>query len=49
LEALLNVGDWPHAEAVMSNLPTYYAVAQPDVAAALCNLIHVTIDPVHKR
>ena len=49
LEALLNVGAWSQAEKIMSNLPTYYAVSYPAIATALCNLIHVTVDPVQKR
>ena len=49
LEALLKVGDWIHAEVIISNLPTYYAVSKPAIATALCNLIHITMDPVHRK
>jgi THO complex subunit 2 len=46
---LLKVGDWTHAEMIISNLPTYYAVSNPRIAAALCNLIHITMDPIHRK
>ena len=49
LAALLEVGAWTHAENCIAQLPTYYAVAQPAIAKALENLIHITMQPVHKR
>uniref|UniRef100_UPI00358DF603 THO complex subunit 2 isoform X2 n=1 Tax=Myxine glutinosa TaxID=7769 RepID=UPI00358DF603 len=49
LEALLHVGDWNHARAIMDRLPPFYTTSQKAIAAALCNLIHITIEPLHRR
>ena len=49
LEALLEVGAWDHAQAVISRLPTYYAVCQVPIAKALAKLIHVSMQPVHQK
>ena len=49
LEALLKVGAWTEAAAVMARLPTYYAVSQPMIASALQTLIHTTMDPIHRK
>ena len=49
LAALLEVGAWTHAEKCIGQLPIYYAVAQPVIAKALGNLIHITMQPMHKR
>ena len=49
LEALLRVGAWAEAESLMGRMPAYYAVAQPKIAEALAELVHVTLDPVHRK
>jgi len=46
---LLQVGAWQHAEKIIGELPTHYAVAQPIIAKALGKLIHTTMQPIHKR
>ena len=38
LEALLRVGAWTEAEALMGRMPAYYAVSQPKIAEALAEL-----------
>ena len=48
LEALIKVGDWTHAHKILQQLPTYFATAQPDVARALCGLVHILVDPVYQ-
>ncbi|XP_049790874.1 THO complex subunit 2 isoform X2 [Schistocerca nitens] len=47
-EALLTVGDWTHAEQLTRKLPEHCAMDQPPVARALCQLIHVLIEPVYR-
>lgn len=49
LEALLRVRAWPEAATLLARLPTYYAVAQPAIARAMQNLIHVMMDPLHRK
>ena len=49
LKALLDVGAWNHAENVIARLPTYSAVAQPQIAMSLANLLHITMAPVHEK
>ncbi|XP_064481885.1 THO complex subunit 2-like isoform X2 [Ornithodoros turicata] len=47
--ALIEVGDWENASALISHLPEYYAVTQPNIARKLCHLVHVLIDPLYKK
>ncbi|XP_056665928.1 THO complex subunit 2-like isoform X2 [Monodelphis domestica] len=49
LEALLKIGDWQHAENIMDQMPLFYATTQKAIAFALCQLIHVTIEPIYRR
>ncbi|XP_036596611.1 THO complex subunit 2-like [Trichosurus vulpecula] len=49
LEALLKIGDWQHAENIMDQMPLFYATTQKAVAFALCQLIHLTIEPLYQR
>ena len=49
LEALLRVGAWKEAEGLIMKLPTYFAVAQPNIADALQNLIHISLEPLHRE
>uniref|UniRef100_S4RS23 THO complex subunit 2 n=1 Tax=Petromyzon marinus TaxID=7757 RepID=S4RS23_PETMA len=49
LEALLRVGDWQHSQCIMDRLPPFYTSSQKPIAAALCLLIHSTIEPLYRR
>uniref|UniRef100_A0A4X2LDQ8 THO complex subunit 2 n=1 Tax=Vombatus ursinus TaxID=29139 RepID=A0A4X2LDQ8_VOMUR len=49
LEALLKIGDWQHAQDIMDQMPLFYATTQKAIAFALCQLIHVTIEPLYRR
>ena len=49
LKALLDVGAWTQAELMINRLPPYSAVAQPQIARSLANLLHVTMAPVHEK
>ena len=50
LEALLRVGAWTEAESLMGRMPPYFAVSsQAKIAEALAQLVHVTMDPLHRK
>uniref|UniRef100_A0A8C3HKT8 THO complex subunit 2 n=1 Tax=Chrysemys picta bellii TaxID=8478 RepID=A0A8C3HKT8_CHRPI len=49
LEALLKVGDWQHAQSIMDQMPPFYATSHKPIAIALCQLVHVTIEPLYRR
>ncbi|ELW68126.1 THO complex subunit 2 [Tupaia chinensis] len=49
LEALLQIGDWQHAQNIIDQLPPFYAASHKPIALALCKLIHVTIEPLYQR
>lgn len=49
LEALLNIGDWQHAQSIMDQMPPFYASSHKSIAIALCQLVHVTIEPLYRR
>ena len=49
LQALISVGAWKEAEKIIEALPEFYAVSQPTIALALQRLIHVTVEPLHRR
>ncbi len=49
LKALIDVGAWEQAEMLISRLPPYCAVAQPQIARSLARLLHVTMAPVHEQ
>ncbi|KAI5936112.1 THO complex subunit 2, partial [Manis javanica] len=49
LEALLKIGDWPHAQNIMDQMPPYYAASHKLIALAICRLIHITIEPLYRR
>ncbi|CAK6441230.1 unnamed protein product [Pipistrellus nathusii] len=49
LEALLNIGDWQHAQNIMDQMPPYYAASHKLIALAICKLIHKTIEPLYRR
>ncbi|XP_051824481.1 THO complex subunit 2-like [Antechinus flavipes] len=49
LEALLKIGDWQHAQNIMDQMPLFYATTEKAIAFALCQLIHVTIEPLYRK
>uniref|UniRef100_A0A8C0GI88 THO complex subunit 2 n=1 Tax=Chelonoidis abingdonii TaxID=106734 RepID=A0A8C0GI88_CHEAB len=49
LEALLKVGDWQHAQSIMDQMPPFYATSHKPIAIALCQLVHVTVEPLYRR
>ncbi|XP_068267883.1 THO complex subunit 2 isoform X1 [Nyctibius grandis] len=49
LEALLKIGDWHHAQSIMDQMPPFYATSHKPIAIALCQLAHVTIEPLYRR
>ncbi|KAJ7405439.1 THO complex 2 [Willisornis vidua] len=49
LEALLKIGDWHHAQSIMDQMPPFYATSHKPIAVALCQLVHVTIEPLYRR
>uniref|UniRef100_A0A7N4PDE3 THO complex subunit 2 n=1 Tax=Sarcophilus harrisii TaxID=9305 RepID=A0A7N4PDE3_SARHA len=49
LEALLKISDWQHAQNIMDQMPPFYASSHRPIAIALCQLIHVTVDPLYRR
>ncbi|OXB75785.1 UNVERIFIED_CONTAM: hypothetical protein H355_012294 [Colinus virginianus] len=49
LEALLKIGDWQHAQSIMDQMPLFYATSHKPIALALCQLVHVTIEPLYRR
>lgn len=49
LEALLRIGDWHHAQSIMDQMPSFYASSHKAIALALCQLVHLTVEPLYKR
>ncbi|KAG2464146.1 THOC2 protein, partial [Polypterus senegalus] len=49
LEALLRIGDWQHAQTIMDQMPPFYATSHKSIALALCQLIHIIIEPLYRR
>ncbi|KAJ8254926.1 hypothetical protein GJAV_G00198930 [Gymnothorax javanicus] len=49
LEALLQIGDWQHAQCIMEQMPAFYATSHKAIAVALCQLLHLTIEPLYRR
>ncbi|KAG7282682.1 hypothetical protein CRUP_017608 [Coryphaenoides rupestris] len=49
LEALLRIGDWHHAQSIMDQMPSFYATSHKAIALALCQLVHLTVDPLYRR
>ncbi|XP_064422604.1 THO complex subunit 2 isoform X2 [Latimeria chalumnae] len=49
LEALLKIGDWQHAQNIMDQMPQFYASSHKPIAVALCQLIHITVEPLYRR
>uniref|UniRef100_A0A3Q3AK23 THO complex subunit 2 n=1 Tax=Kryptolebias marmoratus TaxID=37003 RepID=A0A3Q3AK23_KRYMA len=48
LEALLWIGDWHHAQSIMDQMPSFYATSHKAIALALCQLIHLTVEPLYR-
>lgn len=49
LEALLQIGDWQHAQSIMEQMPSFYATSHKSIAVALCQLLHLLIEPLYRR
>uniref|UniRef100_A0A4W5K2M4 THO complex subunit 2 n=1 Tax=Hucho hucho TaxID=62062 RepID=A0A4W5K2M4_9TELE len=49
LEALLRIGDWHHAQSIMDQMPAFYATSHKAIALALCQLLHLTVEPLYRR
>ncbi|XP_022539435.2 THO complex subunit 2 [Astyanax mexicanus] len=49
LEALLMIGDWHHAQNIMEQMPAYYATSHKAIAIALCQLLHLILEPLYRR
>uniref|UniRef100_A0A8C6M6R7 THO complex subunit 2 n=1 Tax=Nothobranchius furzeri TaxID=105023 RepID=A0A8C6M6R7_NOTFU len=49
LEALLRIGDWHHAQIIMNQMPSFYASSHKAIALALCQLVHLTVEPLYRR
>lgn len=49
LEALLQIGDWQHAQCIMDQMPPFYAASHKAIALALCQLVHLTVEPLYRR
>lgn len=49
LEALLRIGDWHHAQSIMDQMPPFYATSHKAIALALCQLVHLTVEPLYRR
>uniref|UniRef100_A0A3B3VA06 THO complex subunit 2 n=1 Tax=Poecilia latipinna TaxID=48699 RepID=A0A3B3VA06_9TELE len=48
LEALLRIGDWHHAQSIMDQMPSFYATSHKAIALALCQLVHLTMEPLYR-
>ncbi|KAM9470063.1 THO complex subunit 2 isoform 1-T1 [Clarias gariepinus] len=49
LEALLQIGDWQHAQCIMEQMPPFYATSHKSIAVALCQLLHIIVEPLYRR
>lgn len=49
LEALLQIGDWQHAQSIMEQMPPFYATSHKSIAVALCQLLHLIVEPLYRR
>uniref|UniRef100_A0A8D0CBS1 THO complex subunit 2 n=1 Tax=Salvator merianae TaxID=96440 RepID=A0A8D0CBS1_SALMN len=49
LEAMLKIGDWQHAQSIMDQMPLFYTTSHKPIAVALCQLLHVMIEPLYRR
>lgn len=48
-EALLEIGAWHSAKAILDGLPEGFAISHKPIVQALCRLIHAAIEPMYNR
>jgi THO complex subunit 2 len=48
-EALLRVGDWTHAKAMIDRLPPYVVTSYPPVSRALSGMLHMTLELFYRQ
>ncbi|XP_043197007.1 THO complex subunit 2-like [Amphibalanus amphitrite] len=48
-EAVLSIGDWPTAQAILARFPDFCLMVHPELAAAACRLLSVRLDPIYRR
>lgn len=49
VEAMLRIGSWEHAQALLKRLPPFFAVSHAPVAETLTNLAHVLVEDLYKQ
>ncbi|MEQ2168368.1 hypothetical protein GOODEAATRI_013591, partial [Goodea atripinnis] len=42
------IGDWHHAQSIMDQMPSFYATSHKAIALALCQLVHLTVEPLYR-
>ena len=47
VEALLQVGNWEHAQVMMQRLPPFFAMSHAPVAHAMAQLLHYLVDKLY--
>ncbi|KAI8799110.1 THO complex subunit 2, partial [Biomphalaria glabrata] len=48
-EALLEIGAWENARAIIDRLPENFALVHPSISYALCSLVHRVIEPLYEK
>ncbi|KAK3741029.1 hypothetical protein RRG08_005719 [Elysia crispata] len=48
-EALLEIGSWEKAKAILDRLPENFAIAHPSISKAMCSLLHKILEPVYEK
>jgi hypothetical protein len=48
-EALCRVGAWSHVQKMFARLPESCLMSQPSIALALCEFLHIMIEPLYRR
>ena len=48
-EALLSIGAWSVVKELCKKMPDHFLMEQSNIAKAMCNLLHVVIDPLYKK
>ncbi|XP_041357183.1 THO complex subunit 2-like isoform X2 [Gigantopelta aegis] len=48
-EALLEIGSWENAKAILDRMPEFFAVSYNPIAKALCTFIHAAIEPLYHQ
>ena len=49
VEAMLRIGSWETAQAMLKRLPAFFAVSHAPVAETLTQLVHVLIEDLYKK